>query len=104
MVYTLTEVNHGGDSLNELVDAINGRLPSQEDKDRFEHKLVAARYLPLNDYDTPAFKVTNQRAYRIGGGFPRIVRSMLPPGIDHVRYHLGLAAIEPYICDHRLEV
>ena len=103
MVFALTEVSSEGTSLNGLVDEIRDRLASVDAVERFEEKLLAARYLPLKHYDLPLIKVTGQRAYKVDEGFPRIIRSRLTNGVSHVRYHIDLSAIEPFSCDHQLE-
>jgi len=37
--------------------------------------------------------------YHVVQGFPRLIRSQLPIGIDRVAYDIRLEAITPYACD-----
>ncbi|MBN0063336.1 PD-(D/E)XK motif protein, partial [Pseudomonas aeruginosa] len=65
----------------------------------FDRKLIAHGYAPLPDYDKPRFVVSDVRSYRVGDGFPRLMRSQLPPGIANVAYDIRLETIAPYECD-----
>ena len=89
----------GTRSLNEIVAAVQARLGEAEAVEAFDRKLVAHGYAPLPDYDAPRFVVSDVRSYRVGDGFPRLMRSQLPPGIANVAYDIRLETIAPYECD-----
>lgn len=89
----------GARSLNEIVTAVQARLGEADAVEAFDRKLVAHGYAPLPDYDEPRFVVSDVRSYRVGDGFPRLMRSQLPPGIANVAYDIRLETIAPYKCD-----
>ena len=89
----------GARSLNEIVTAVQARLGEADAVEAFDRKLVAHGYAPLPDYDEPRFVVSDVRSYRVGDGFPRLMRSQLPPGIANVAYDIRLETIAPYECD-----
>src|SRR3546814_19787273 len=68
----------GARSLNEIVTAVQARLGEADAVEAFDRKLVAHGYAPLPDYDEPRFVVSDVRSYRVGDGFPRLMRSQLP--------------------------
>lgn len=88
----------GARSLNEIVSAFQARLGEADAVEAFDRKLVAHGYAPLPDYDEPRFVVSDVRSYRVGDGFPRLMRSQLPTGIANVAYDIRLEAIVPYEC------
>jgi hypothetical protein len=102
-IYRLSNLSEvaGSQSLNEIVTAVQSRLGEPEAVEAFERKLVAQGYLPLPAYDAPRFVVTDVKSYRVGVGFPRLVRSQLLEGIDRVSYDIQLEAIAPYECANR---
>lgn len=89
----------GTRSLNEIVSAFQARLGEADAVEAFDRKLVAHGYAPLPDYDEPRFVVSDVRSYRVGDGFPRLMRSQLPTGIANVTYEIRLETIAPYECD-----
>ena len=89
----------GASSLNEIVTAVQARLGEADAVEAFDRKLVAHGYAPLPGYDEPRFVVSDVRSYRVSDGFPRLMRSQLPPGIANVAYDIRLETIAPYECD-----
>lgn len=89
----------GARSLNELVAEMQELLSQEGEVELFDQKLVAHGYAPLPEYDEPRFVVSDVRSYRIGDGFPRLIRSQLPDGITKVAYDIRLESIETYECD-----
>ena len=90
----------GAQSLNEIVAAVQTRLGDAEAVEAFDRKLVAHRYAPIPDYDGPRFVVSDTHSYRVGDGFPRLMRSQLPTGIDRVAYDIRLETIASFECDN----
>lgn len=90
----------GARALNEIVAVVQARLGEAEAVEAFDRKLVAHGYAPLPDYDAPRFVVSEVHSYRVGDGFPRLIRSQLPTGIDRVTYDIELETITPYECDN----
>ncbi len=101
-IYRLSSLPYApnAQSLNEIVAAVQTRLTEMEAVEAFDRKLVAYSYAPLPDYDEPRFVVSDMSSYRVGDGFPRLMRSQLPIGIDRVAYEIRLEAIAPYECDN----
>jgi hypothetical protein len=101
-IYRLSSLSDAprSQSLNELVTAVQTQLGEAEAVEAFDRKLVAYSYAPLPNYDTPLFVVSDVRSYRVGDGFPRLIRSQLPEGIGQVAYDIRLEAIAPYACDN----
>jgi hypothetical protein len=89
----------GARTLNEIVAAVQARLGEAEAIEAFDRKLVAHGFAPLPDYDTPRFVVSDVHCYRVSDGFPRLIRSQLPTGIDKVAYEIRLETIASYQCD-----
>ncbi len=100
-IYRLSSLSDasGAQSLNEIVTAVQTQLAEAEAVEAFDRKLVAHGYAPLPDYDSPRFVVSDVYNYRVGDGFPRLMRSQLPEGIGQVAYDIRLEAIAPYACD-----
>src|SRR3546814_17534480 len=84
----------GARSLNEIVTAVQARLGEADAVEAFDRKLVAHGYAPLPDYDEPRFVVSDVRSSRVGDGFPRLMRSTLPPEIANVASDIRLDTID----------
>lgn len=89
----------GAQSLNEIVAAVQAQLAEAEAVEAFDRKLVVHGYAPLPDYDEPRFVVSDIRSYHVSEGFPRLMRSQLPTGVDRVGYDIRLETMAPYECD-----
>lgn len=100
-IYRLSSLTNvgGSRSLNELVTVVQLQLSGTDALEAFERKLVAYGYAPLPDYDEPRFIISDVRSYRVGNGFPRLMRSQLPEGIAKVAYDIRLETIAQYECD-----
>jgi hypothetical protein len=101
-IYRLSSLSDakGAQSLNEIVSAVQTRLREAEAVEAFDRKLVAHGYAPIPDYDGPRFVVSGLHSYRVRDGFPRLMRSQLPTGIDRVAYDVRLEAIATFECDN----
>ncbi len=86
-------------SLNAIIEEVQGRLDSAEAIEAFESKLAAHGYAPLPEYDDPAFIVSETHTYRVEGEFPRLVRSAIPAALGRVSYDIKLESITAYECD-----
>ena len=65
----------------------------------FDRKLVVHGYAPLPDYDDPRFVISDVASHCVLEGFPRLIRSRLPAGIDRVSYDIRLETIAPFECE-----
>ena len=86
-------------SLNGIVGLIDSELADADAIEQFADKLAGMGYVPLAEYDAPRFIVGGLQGYRVTDGFPRLIRSELPPGITKVSYDVMLEAIAPFSCD-----
>lgn len=86
-------------SLNGIVGLIDSELGDAYAIEQFADKLAGMSYVPLAEYDAPRFIVGGLQGYRVTDGFPRLIRSELPPGITKVSYDIMLEAIAPFSCD-----
>lgn len=99
-VHRLSEMPESGQSisLNGLVGQIEAELADAGALEEFSRKLAAYGYAPLHDYDNPRFTVSELKTYRVGEGFPRLVRSGIPDGIARLSYDIELETIRPFEC------
>ena len=86
-------------SLNEIVSEVQARLGEPEAIEAFDRKLVVHGYAPLPDYDDPRFVISDVASHCVLEGFPRLIRSRLPAGIDRVSYDIRLETIAPFECE-----
>ncbi len=101
-IYRLSSLpdSAGAQSLNGIVSAVQVLLDEAGAVELFDRKLVAQGYAPLPDYEQPRFIVSDVHSYRVVDGFPRLMRSRMPTGIDRVAFDIRLEAIVPYQCDN----
>ena len=101
-IYRLSNLSEfqGSQSLNEILAEVYSRLGDDGAVDIFQRKLASQGYAPLAEYSMPKFVVSDLKSYRIVEGFPRLIRSQLPNGIDRVVYDIRLEAIAEYECDN----
>ncbi len=91
-----------GESLNEIVERISNIIVDNEAREFFETKLSFARYIDLQDYDYPKFKLKDIRTYCVEEEFPRITPEIIPEAIEAVSYDLLLQGIERYRADEKM--
>lgn len=89
----LNESEGGAESLPELVDTIRHSLASPTSED-FEDALAAAGYLESQRdlYSAPRYSVRAETHFRVSAGFPRLLLSDLPDGVEDVSYAVAIAA------------
>ncbi|SFL91085.1 PD-(D/E)XK motif protein [Methylorubrum salsuginis] len=99
-IYRLSNLSEavGARSLNEMVASIQAQFA--DSADIIDSKLQSYGYAPLPDYDNTKYIVSDVRSYHVTGEFPRLVRAVLPAGIDAVAYDIRLESIAPYECDN----
>ncbi len=85
-------------SLNEMVQRIETDLTGSSVLDEYQTKLAEVGYAELHHYDNPSMQITETCVYGVTDGFPRIIRSQIPNGIQNVKYQLQIDAAEPFIC------
>ena len=63
--------------------------------------LEAWGYVRQDEYDQPAWVLTDRRMFEVREGFPRIIPAMLPSGVHKVSYEVLLRDCEPFTVDLR---
>jgi hypothetical protein len=79
-----------GRSLAGVVELLRQRLSSGAHRDTFEEKLESVGYFDLPEYEAEVFLLGTLETFRVVDGFPRILPSAVPDGVDDVRYNLHL--------------
>lgn len=102
-LYRLSELPEAAQAinLNELVESVGKQITEADAIENWDRKLTAHKYVPLPDYDRPKLVVSGIRTFEVRDGFPRIVRSGLPPGLNNVGYEIRLEAITSFECDNK---
>jgi hypothetical protein len=98
IVLSLSESRDGeAISLNDLVAELRKKLINEPDaRDALDDRLAAAGYLVRDEYNAPAFRVSDSKAFLVNKDFPRIIPASIPSGVLAVHYQIMLAACEPY--------
>jgi hypothetical protein len=89
----------GGQSLNQLIDALLDQLNTYPAAlNQYRLRLYQAGYQPHQRdlYDAPTYAVRSEQVYQVRDGFPRLRISDLPPGVSAVRYAVTLLACLPF--------
>lgn len=81
-------------TLNSVVENLRVALQtaSEPARERFEDLLYLAGYVTSEAYDEYQFNVIAVKSFKLEDGFPRLMTSEIPPGIDNVTYNLSLEA------------
>ena len=103
-VYFLVVHGQGeiGRNLNELVKLILLEINDSENKEKFESKLLEARYIDISDNDLPRFSLKEITNYKVYGDFPRIIPEFLIDGVNSVKYKIELSSIDDYKVDEEI--
>ncbi len=88
-------------TLNSLVTSLAGTFGAAGGaaKDLFDAGLEAWNYAEHEDYDQPRWVLTDRRLFEVRDGFPRVIPSMLPSGVQRVSYEVLLRDCEPFAVD-----
>lgn len=88
-----------GEKLPDLVSSVRRILQDHPVQlDMFESLLVEAGYLTPHEqrYAGDGFTVRNERTFRVGPDFPRLVEADMPTGVGQVSYRVSLSACSPF--------
>lgn len=87
----------GAIGLNVMAARIEGMIAaSPEALNTFKARLLEARYVEHEFYDTVLFEPLSLVSYRIGDTFPKIVGGMVPAGIVSASYAIAVKAIDEF--------
>ncbi len=100
LLIILDENESGQASLPEMIHWIRSNLDGTA-ADDFEESLIDAGYLDLHAeiYSSPRYTVRSRRYFRVQDGFPRLLASTLPSGVEDVRYSVAVAACVAFECN-----
>jgi hypothetical protein len=96
----LAESQTIGESLSEILASTRDRI-SDSALAGFDDKLLGIGIIPGDprQYSVPRYIVSSRTLYHIRTGFPRLIRSTLPAGVEDVAYTIAVAACEPFLVD-----
>lgn len=87
--------------LNSLVARIEGMIATYpEALNIFRERLLEARYVEHEYYDTVLFEAVSTHSYLVAEQFPRLVRDGVPTGIVNASYAIDIEAIAEYSSDY----
>lgn len=90
----------GAVGLNGLSMRIEGMIASSpEALNVFKERLLEARYVEHEFYDTVLFEPMSSISYRVDETFPKLVSGMVPVGVVEASYKVGINAITEFIDD-----
>lgn len=90
----------GAIGLNALAAKIEGMIAeSPEALNIFKERLLEARYVEHEFYETVLFEPTSISTYSVRGTFPKLVRDMVPTGIVGASYSIGIDSIADFRSD-----
>ncbi len=90
----------GAIGLNALAARIEGMIAeSPEALNIFKERLLEARYVEHEFYETVLFEPTSIAAYSVRDTFPKLVRDMVPAGIVGASYSVGIDSIADFRSD-----
>jgi hypothetical protein len=95
--------NEGGAiSLPELLEQIRVKLEGSA-VEVFEESLLEAGYFQVHHvlYSSPRYSVRSKRYFHVREGFPRLLATALPAGIEDVTYAVAIAACTPFERDEQ---
>lgn len=102
----IEESEAGNVSLPELVESIRSAISDLE-RHTFDHALTEVGYLDEHRdlYTSPKYTVVTARMFEVREGFPCLNESLLPVGVEEVKYQVAVAACLPFECaeDEALE-
>ncbi|MCV2367672.1 PD-(D/E)XK motif protein [Roseateles oligotrophus] len=95
-----TPGEHCAIGLNGLTARIEGLIAeSPEALNTFKDRLLEARYVEHEFYDTILFEPTSIDCYAITDEFPKLIRAMVPKGIGSATYSIGIDWIKDFRSD-----
>jgi len=96
LLTVLSENQSVGSTLPELVSEVADLTGDAVGE--FRDRLLAVGYLETHAprYQLPLYQVMGTQAFRVEGGFPRLVSENVPPGVMAARYSIALPALSPF--------
>lgn len=90
----------GAIGLNVLAARVEGMIAgSPEALNTFKERLLEARYVEHEFYDTVLFEPMSMAGYGVTDGFPKLIRDMVPAGIVSASYSIEIDSIAGFRSD-----
>jgi hypothetical protein len=90
----------GAIGLNALAAKVEGMIAeSPEALGIFKERLLEARYVEHEFYETVLFEPMSISAYSVADTFPKLVRDMVPTGIVSASYEIEIDSIAGFVSD-----
>ncbi|UYQ94958.1 PD-(D/E)XK motif protein [Chitinophaga horti] len=98
VLYIAEEVRQNGFTLNSLISQIRLKIAgSPGELKLFNEKLLVAGYMDDHaSYYGKMYALKQMLTFAVTGGFPRITRDILPPGVYDTAYFIELSAAAPF--------
>jgi hypothetical protein len=82
-----------------LVTRIRTTLEEDESaRNEFELRLADVGYVDGAEYVHHEYRVIETRYFRVGGGFPRLTRDIVPRGVGQATYEINVQECAPHEC------
>ena len=96
----INESENSGETLPEIVEAVRSVLGTQQ-RDKFDDRLLQTGLIPaqFHLYSAPRYTIRWRTLYQVMEGFPRLLASSLPSGVEDVEYAVAVAACAPFRTD-----
>jgi hypothetical protein len=96
----INESENSGETLPEIVESVRQVLGTQTGEE-FDDRLLQTGLIPAHFhlYSSPHYTIRGRHLYRVSEGFPRLLGSSLPSGVEDVEYAVSVAACAPFVTD-----
>lgn len=96
----ISESENSGETLPEIVESVRQALGTQP-ADEFDDRLLQTGLIPAHFhlYSSLRYTIRWRHLYRVSEGFPRLLGSSLPSGVEDVEYAVAVAACAPFATD-----
>lgn len=100
VLYVIEEIKENGFSLNSLVEQIQNKLSTNEERNFFNEILLLLGYREDDkEYYNKMYSLKNTFNFAVNSDFPKILKSQLSSGVYNVSYSIELSATEKFIID-----
>lgn len=96
----INESENSGETLPEMIEAVRQLLDGTI-REEFDDRLLQTGLLPAHFhlYLSPRYTIRWRHLYRVTEGFPRLLASSVPAGVEDVEYAVAVAACAPFATD-----
>jgi len=100
-VVTVDESESGDETLPEAIDRLRSALGASAEQ--VDGVLIEAGYIEAQRalYESPRYSIRSLRFFRVADGFPRLLESEIPNGVEAVSFSVALAACADFASSER---